>query len=189
MRTSICCFPQSDGRPRAASGSLARRASVLVRAVPSNCRSSSTPPLRDEPNSPSGGDSRSHGRSAGGIWIGSVSARDAEYSTCAAYLSSTAMACRNTSRRLHSPSRAVEKAVFPSYENADHIAERGLSEVEDPRNLRTSRLCRCRDRLLASQHTVQGVLARAALIGGQSAVIEPHERRERVEWRRHWTLV
>src|SRR5436309_5448 len=59
MRTSICCFPQSDGRSRTASGSLARRVSVLVRALPSNRRSSSTPPLRDRPNSLSGGDSRS----------------------------------------------------------------------------------------------------------------------------------
>src|SRR2546423_14365698 len=81
---------------------------------------------------------------------------------------------------------AVEKAVIPSYENTNHIAECGLGEVEDPRNLRTSRLCRCRDRLLASQQTVQRVPARAALIGGQSAVIEPHDGRERVEWRRPW---
>src|SRR5437764_474699 len=84
---------------------------------------------------------------------------------------------------------AVEKAVIPSYENADHIAVRGLGEIEDPRNLRTSRLCRCRDRLLASQQTVQGVPARAALIGGESAVVALHDRRERVEWRRHRTLL
>jgi len=66
IRTSRRAVPQSEGRMRAESGTLARRTSLRARALPRSSRRSRTAPSRELANSGSGGERRSHGRRQAG---------------------------------------------------------------------------------------------------------------------------
>src|SRR6266851_2582965 len=69
---------------------------------------------------------------------------------------------QHVAERPLSIARAIQKTVVLTDKHTDEIAVRGLGKVEDARNLRTCELSRRRrDRLLATEQTVQNVAARA----------------------------
>ncbi len=98
---------------------------------------------------------------------------------------------QHVAERPLSIARAIQKTVVLTDKHTDEIAVRGLGKVEDARNLRTCELSRRRrDRLLATEQTVQNVAARAPAAGcpdllRERLIVEARDYRELTEWRWH----